>query len=298
MSTFSANSDINFNNFEGLEDNKPMTCLKAAGMFSKLKMSIPIVKADYKLLVTYVNTLAQLRSGFYCTICDADFQSQTNFYWESTTEKKFYLGSTFCSQFIKIAVPFVKYMFNAFKTYIETGARLIQCKINSNGNASDNQEMKFEIDKEHLEDYQMCQEGVNNKQGLFSCSNFCGRFDLTTINAMVDGNVPRLREFVEYFRKNKEHFEYPQNNFLVGSVRDTETLLDLNYETISQSRVFFSSKIDSEEINKPNTEIHQSEGVDIFELSKDNKYPLFIESEGIWVVWCILMIKLFFIFGL
>lgn len=283
------------NNFEGLEDDKPMTCQKAAGIFSRLKMSIPIVKADYKLLVKYVNSLAQLRSGFYCTLCDADFQSQTNFYWESSVDKKFYLGSKFCSQFISIAVPFVKYMFRGFKTYIESATKLIQCKLVANGIANDNKQIKFEIPSDHFEDYNECQIGVNNKQGLFSCTNFCKRFDLTTISSMIDGDVPQLRRFVEFFKTHKEHFKYPQNNFLVASVRDTETLLDLNDETIKQSTVFFSSKIDAEEMNKPNMEIHQSDGVDIFELSRDNKYPLFIESQGIVVVWSIFIVKLMYL---
>ena len=259
-------------------------------------MSIPIVKVDYQLLLKYIKTLANLRSGFYCTLCDADFQSMTNLYWEQLATKKFYLGSKFCSQFIKEAVPFVKYMYHNFRVYIESASKLIACKLHSKGISENTDRIKFVIPEKYMNQYTTCQDGVNNSQGLFSCSDFCEQFDLTTISPMIDGDMVQIKKFVTFFRKNKVHFEYPQNNFLVGSIQDTETLLDINDEVVRVSTVFFSSKIDADEMNKHNTAIHQSDGIDIFELSRNNKYPMFIESQSIVQVAVMLLINLCLIF--
>ena len=283
--------------FPELEKDVPMTCSRASEIFSRLKMSIPIVKADYQLLLQYIKTLANLRSGFYCTLCDGDFQSQTNFYWEKFGNKKFYLGSKFCSPFIKTALPFVKYMYHNFRAYIESASKLIQCKVNSNGDSSDQDRLRFEIPEKYLQDYETCQEGVNDNQGLFSCSNFCEQFDLTSISPMIDGDVAQIKKFVTYFRQNKQHFKYPTNNFMIVSISDTETLLDLNDEVVRSSNVFFSSKIDAAEMNQHNTGIHQSDGIDIFELSKDNKYPMFIESQNILSVAGMMIMVLSLVFG-
>jgi poly(A) polymerase Pap1 len=285
------------NEFPEINEGTSMTCSRAADIFARLKMSIPIVKADYQLLLQYIKTLANLRSGFYCTLCDADFQSQTNFYWESLSNKKFYLGSSFCTQFIKIALPFVKYISHNFRVYAESAAKLIQCKLNSKGISNDTERLKYIIPEANLTDYETCQDGVNKNQGLFSCSNFCEKFDLTTISPMIDGDMVQMKKFVTYFRKNRKYFGYPENNFLVGSIQDTETLLDLNDEVVRMSTVFFSSKIDADEMNKHNTGIHQSDGVDIFALSRGNKYPLFIESQSIMQVAAMMIITLCLIFG-
>ena len=283
------------NAYPGLTDNDPMTCKKASGIFSRLKMSIPIVKADYKFLVSYINQLASLRSGFYCTLCDADFQVQMNYYWENDANKSFYLGMSFCEKLTKIGLKFVKYMYGFFKIYIESASKLIQCKANVNGVHEDNERMIFEIPAEKFEDFSECQDGSNNKEGLFTCMKFCKNFDLTSISSMIDGDVPQLMKFVEYFKKMKTHFAYPTNNFLVNSVSDTEVLIEMNNETIDKGLVFFSSKIDSDEMNKHNTVIYNGVGVDLFEIASDNKYPLFIESQAILLTWSLMIFGLFFV---
>lgn len=269
-----------------------MTCQKASNMFSHLNMNIPIVIADYKSLVHYINQLATLRSGFYCTLCDADFQVQMNYFWENDANKSFYLGMSFCEKLSKLAVPFVKYMYRFFKIYIESASKLIQCKSNSSGEFGETESMTYKIPDVLMQEYADCQAGKNQNDGLFSCMKFCERFDLTTINSMIDGDVPQLLEFVEYFKKNKVHFKYPNNNFLVKSVHDTEVLIEMNNEKIGKGTVFFSSKIDSDEMNKPNTKIHSGVGPDLFEISSGNSYPIFIESQNILMTFSMMILGL------
>jgi hypothetical protein len=266
-----------------------MTCSQASEVYSRLHFSIPIVKADFKIISDYVQMMGQLRSGFYCLVCDADFQSQLNYYWEQQNSKKFFLGMKFCEKYSKEAVKIVQYMYTNFRLYINSAVKLLQCAANANGVNEENENIMYEIPEEYMHDFQQCKDDI-------SCNKFCTHFDLTTINTMIDGDVPQLSRLVAFFKKNRIHMQYPENNFMVSSTRDIETLLELNEETIKDAKVFFSSKTENDQMNQPNTQIYDSTGVDLFELTEGNKYPFFVESVALARNWMLLMLGVVFMF--
>ena len=198
-------------------------------MLRNLEFTIPIIKSEFKKIKRYIDSLAQIRSGFFCTICDADFQNHLDFIWEdSGTDLKFSLGNKFCNKFVDSAIPFVRYMFNKLKIYIDSSVKLIQCEKESKVE-NPGVELEYMLNPDHVKTFNKCDNSIKNGFQI-GCDDFCANFDLTSINPMVDGDVQQLRDFVLFFKENSNIFSHPQNNFLVNnSIRDTETLIDIKF---------------------------------------------------------------------
>lgn len=197
----------------------------------------------------------------------------------------------FCEKYSKEALPIITFMYRHFRLYLNASVKLLQCSANSMGHSEENEAIMYEVPEGFLNDYEKCKEGL-------TCNNFCTYFDLTTINTMIDGDVPQLNKFVAYFKKMKVYMEYPENNFLTSSVRDLETLMDLNNEEIGDSQVFFTSKLENKEMDKPNTKVYESTGVDLYDVTDNNSYPFFVESVGVIKVWSLALLFCMFAFKL
>ena len=249
-------------------------------MLRNLEFTIPIIKSEFKKIKRYIDSLAQIRSGFFCTICDADFQNHLDFIWEdSGTDLKFSLGNKFCNKFVETALPFSQFIFRTFKLYVNTSVTLIECEKQEKGlQISDTYEYKTNEDL--VTKFQKCQDGYTGGS-KFGCEEFCSNFDLTSINPMIDGDAQELRAAVEYFKQNYNIFTHPHNNFLVDSIQDTEILIDINWEQIHSKTNFFDAVENKEGLDIPNTKMQGGTGVDIFHLVDANKYSFHIESQNI-----------------
>lgn len=270
-------------------------CSAAAHKFKNLKLTIPILKADYHKMLRYINNLVQLRSGFYCSICSAEFQSHLGEDWfgpvTQGSKLEFTLGSKFCRDFSDMAMPFVQYTVTTLKDYLETGVTLMECEKVKQAMVAqpvgefDIETWEWQMVGQDLAQFKTCHQRQDG-ESVFTCKGFCELFDMTTPNHLVDGDLEQLRNFVKYFHINKVNFTYPQNNFIVGSASDSEYLLDNDFKLMSQDQALFAVNASDGDpvsaLNRPNTVVLMEDGADLFEISKDNDYAFFFESAGIW----------------
>lgn len=270
-------------------------CLKAAKELQIIPHNIKIMRNHSKRSSMYYNDLAQLRSGFYCLLCDAEFNSLHSFNWESqSTEKSFIFGQQFCSQFIEKNFLHIEFMNESFKKYVNNAITLLECRKKSLGEESNVKApvVTFEYTSDEDEAYKKCKEGrLSNDKSLFSCEELCGFFDLTTINTFIDGNVAQINKVINYFNANKVYFQYPENNFLIENPEYTMVLLNDSYIKSYNQRNFFYTADSDDSLDISNTQIIQADGPDIYKIIEGNRYPLLIENE---IIMAFSMICVFF----
>jgi hypothetical protein len=260
-------------------------CLQAAKELQIIPHDIKIMRNNSKRSSMYYNDLAQLRSGFYCLLCDAEFNSIHSFNWESqSNQKTFIFGQQFCNQFIDKNFLHISYMNENFKKYVNYSITLLECQKRIKGDMSNTKApiAKFEYTTEEDEAYKKCKDGrLANDQSLFSCERVCKSFDLTSISQFIDGNIAQMNKIVNYFNANKIYFQYPTNNFMVEDPDYTVSLLNDNFIKSVSRRNFFYTGDKANDLDVSNTQIIQADGPDIYKIIEGNRFPLSIENQMI-----------------
>lgn len=233
----------------------------------------------------YFRKLANLRSGFYCTLCDADFNAMQHYMWEEQgSPKYFYLGNKFCADFTQMGLEISLYFMNDMKKYLEAMVTLLECEKETQ-KAPFNWEdtIKYEIPDTFQKSVLECKANYFENHSVMTCQNYCQNFDLTTVNPVIDGDILQVEKFIGYMQVNKSFFLYPTNNFMVSDIDFVEKMLKEDFVTTSQVLNFFESNENAEEINVRNTKMHLNEGIDLFRITKNNDFPLNFESSPLRV---------------
>lgn len=268
---------------EKINESNEEKCLKAAQILQSIPHDIKIMRSHSQRSLMYYNDLAQIRSGFYCLLCDGDFNSFHSFNWQAQTEKKnLMIGKQFCHQFLDKNLNHIQFMNEDFKNYVNSAITMIECKKKWKGEEAhiESPPVKFDYSPEENLAYQNCRQArLSGQEFLYNCETMCSYFDFTGVNNFIDGNIEQMDNIVNYFNKNKLYFQYPTNNFLVDNPEYTMALLNDNYLKSESRKNFFSSPADLIELDLSHTQVIQSNGPDVYKIIQDNRFPLRIENE-------------------
>lgn len=273
-------------------------CNMAAAVIRKLGTNKSLMKADYSFIKSYFTMLIELRKGFYCTICDGENHERLTKAWQKMNYHdninqnfdKFVMGKAFCSKFSNIAIPYVLYIFETLKDYLDATTTLLVCQkeklISMKAEqelTSQNKKIKFEtrpvykVTGKEKQTFQECStlKGIGK---FFACKKFCTWFDLTSPNKILDGDVFQIKKFVSFVKHNKNLFNDSTNNVLVNDPQQSEAILSMNWNNVFVKKTFFESSDKFGVMDNQNTIVVEDEGIDPFTSSADNGYMLNLES--------------------
>lgn len=292
-------------------------CHYASAQIEMLRLSSFSVKSDFNMVLQYVQRLSQTRKGFYCTICDADAQETLSNRWNSKnsneilsgSKNKLFYGTKFCNDYTSIAVFYMSYLFQNFKKYIDSTITLLACqsrrlqKMEVANLTEHNKQLQidtrpvFRIDPKDKKDFMKCKALKGNKD-IFACKDFCSWYSLTSPSAKVDGDIEQTRDLVTLVARNRNLFDEPLNNSLIEDVVGAESKLFVNWNSALMKTTFFASSDKFNMMNKHNTEVFQGDGINPFDSSADNAYPMIVESQTKYFVSVILSFGILFFIGI
>lgn len=254
--------------------NPHLECKRAANdyMSMNLNPSMSVHIAD--TIHNAVDKMADVRRGFYCSVCDARVQSYFKDFYDTTNLESFtklYYSKDFCLTLVEETIEASFYVVTYLNRYLNNAVTLMNCKTGASTKP------QLELTGFSTEDVKNCF-FFKSRYFFFFCTSYCKHFNLVKASPAMDGDVQALRPFIEFFSKyRKESFEYPKNNFLADGVTFEENFLMDMYAEILRDVVFFRAGAQQTVfLDQYETDISLYEGINIYPPLKGSRYPLVI----------------------
>ena len=273
-------ADQAFRSAQFLYDTTNEDCRLAVQDMIRLNLNKPRATEIYKLLVKSVKSVANIRKGFYCSICEAKFHLDHYFYASfknSNFDKSIYYSNEFCQKYVNETISTNYFIVTFLKRYLENFAMLSNCK---SGNTL---KPKLNIELPDRTSIKNCFH-FRHKYFFYYCQPYCKNFNLVKKNNIVDGNLEDLSVLFDVISKSiVETIDEPDNNFLVeGSVSTEAKFFETNYELAKEKTVFFESQgSNNYDLSTYQSGIVYLEGIDVYPPIEDSKYELVIRSSSI-----------------
>lgn len=134
------------------------------------------------------------------------------------------------------------------------------------------------------------------KYFFFFCERYCQKFHLVKPDNIFDGDLGELQKFVEYVMENKNKvFESPDNNILLNGITYEEDILETNFKDLRNVHLFFKATTQRVMLDKFQTDVVMSGGMNPWESCNQSLYPLIIEGSLVRKIVALLAMLLIFI---
>lgn len=160
---------------------------------------------------------------------------------------------------------------------MENARQLVNCKTGVVD------EIRYDILSYTINQIQYCYL-YRDKYFFFFCQNYCENFDIAHSSTVLEGNLPLLRKFVDFFQMNRQGvFKHPDQNFMTDQLSIEESFLKNHFNLAIANSQFYKSEANAQvKLEMFNTDIEFEGGIELFALSEGNTYPLMI-SGGLLV---------------
>ena len=250
----------------------PMNCKRAANDYLAMNLNPKVTIHIFNMVKANLQKVANIRKGFYCTICDARVQSHFRDFFATTNLQNFsklYFSKDFCLTLVEETIESGFYVASYFKRYLNDIVTLMNCKEPST------KAPQFNLANFQSEDVKHCF-FFRNKFFFFFCQKYCNQFSLVQASPLFDGDVEDLREFVYFFVENRSKaFEYPQNNILIDGIAFEENYLIEYYAEVLRDVVWFRPTIGQTAfLDQMKTEVTPYSGVNPIPATLESKFEL------------------------
>ncbi len=229
------------------EDSTDSSCKEASKDYIKMNINPRITMEIYKSFASSIDSMANIRKGFYCTICDAKTQEKLADFWQSTNwvyADRIYFSKEFCQELVDQTIRSSYFTVYYLKNFAEQLTRLMNCKSGNKTN------LEFEIPFWTKQQVKHCFY-FKNKYFFFFCEKYCQKFHLTKASDIFDGNLGELRKFYEHIKIHKDNtFYYPSNNILMDGVTYEEDYLTDYMNQVMEDPIFMKPVLDNKRLDK------------------------------------------------
>lgn len=265
-------------------------CKAAATEFTDLSLNPKLTSIIYGSYADSFGAMGNIRSGFYCILCDALTQQALQDFWSVTNlfySDRIYFSSEFCVTLVDKTIQSSYFAATFLKTYTTSLAKLMQCKNGSPG------VLKFEMSFLTVQQVKNCF-FFKNKYFFFYCEFYCQRFDLVSKSDILESDYDQLKTFFVYIRDNKSNTFYnPNNNVLSAGAYEEKYVTD-NLSYASGIKVFFpAASSHSVDLSKYSTDIVYTGGMNPWISVTKGLYPLAISGAYIQKVILLTIFSLF-----
>ena len=259
------------------EVNDNSTCRNAAVDYISMNFNAKSTQDTYMGFRNALDTMGEIRRGFYCVLCDAKTQSKLKDFWASTNlfyKDRVYFSKEFCRTLVDNTIRASYYTVYYLKRYVENMATLINCKTNSNT------ELVYEIPfwtQQHIKNCYY----FRKKYFFYFCERYCENFHLTKANPILDGDIGELKKFVDLVMTNRHNaFQYPNSNILMDGVGFEEDYLKYYYNEVFKDTVFYRPTTQQVMLDQFKTDVVYYGGMDPWGSVQDSLYTLVLAGCG------------------
>jgi hypothetical protein len=223
--------------------------------------------------------VADIRRGFYCTICDARVQTHFKDFFAATNLKTFttlYFSEEFCWSIVEKTIKASYELVTNVYRYLNAIVTLMNCQTGVR------ESPQLDLNDAVSKDVKNCFV-FQNIYFFYFCQNYCSQFNLVRVSPIIDGDLLQLKQFVDFFVKyRQEAFAYSKNNILADGVSYEENFLVDMYPEVLRDLVFFRAVSgQSVLLDQYNTEITMYGGINILPSILNSKYELLILGSAV-----------------
>ena len=269
-------------------------CKKAGEEFKHLGLTEKNSKQIFMVMMKGLKTVAELRRGFLCNLCDGDVHEQLTKTWESepVEERKIIkVSESFCENLVEKTIPAA--FFEVF--YIKEIAEIMSVLVSCGKNIEQIEKLEYELPVDGVEQVKNCFH-FREKYFFYHCSSYCERFNFARAIGFFDGNLEQLRKFVQFFKENRKGgFPNCNSNFMVDLGSGEENFLEKNFEEfgrhLNNNELFFVPEHEDYAFDKMEIEVALEGGIDLFPSTFGSMYPLILNFEKIMSMGLVLIIS-------
>jgi len=261
-------------------------CMETATEFLDFKFDKDLVTYIVNSAVRLTNIMTQLRSSFFCTLCDGEAQEMLRKFWHNgnaNVQQTLFFSKDFCSRFVQEAVDGVYNYIFYVKHYLDGMKTIIDCHLGENATKFQDafSNLKFFLDEKYD------QQGVktcfyNKEHGIMeNCQRFCGEFNMAIINKMIDGDTTQLFKFVDFLSQRKNIVFKNQENVFTEDPSYLSTLIFNEFDDLKDQYMFFVPSHQQKLLDSMKTDIVTLGGINPLESGNDNMYYVILKSTWI-----------------
>jgi hypothetical protein len=268
---------------EEMLESPRAVCKKAGEEFRTMGLNQNNISQVFQSMSKGLRTVAELRRGFFCTICDADIHNTLSQDWEKQESMNeplsIKVSESFCEELVEKTI--VSSYFEAY--YVKRISEVMATLVSCGNNIEHIQEMHYELPLEESIQVKNCF-FFRKKYFFYFCSSYCEQFNFARATSFFDGNLEQLRKFVEFFKDHRKGgFPNGNSNFLMDVNSWEEQYLEQNLQefgrNLNNNELFFVPKEGVQGFDSMSTEVVLEGGIDAFASSTNSMYPIVLSHS-------------------
>lgn len=269
------------------------TCKTAANDFLEMNLNPKLTNIIYGSFADSVTSLATMRKGFYCILCDALTQQALNEFWSIVSlfySNRVYFSTEFCTTLVDKTIQSAYFASTYVKRFSEDLTTLMNCKVG--GTTSMTYDVSF-LERQQIKNCFF----FKANYFFFFCENYCERFDLVRPSDLLDNQFLQLKKFFSYIRDNKDKAFYNPNNNVLSAGSYEERYVTDEMEYVTSIRVFFPAATSSQvDLATYKTDVVYSGGMNPWPSVDGALYQLVIAGISIKTIGTLLCLFVFSLF--
>jgi hypothetical protein len=250
-------------------------CKAAISDFNLFGLTPAHAKEIYHASVRKVKALAHLRSGFYCSICDAGFHAQQSEFWEFSRDEfrnRLYFSADSCYKLVNSTIEASFYQVSYVKRYLEGMVAVMNCKTNGR------ERPQVHIDFSWRQKIKNCY-FFRSKHFFHYCIDYCRELYLSQKTAMMDGDLENLYPFFRALKEGRSTaFTSSDNNPLADTLSEDEAYLDTEMLiAVDQKNFFEPQSVPSLNVGSFQTQFTLLDGANLWTPIVDHLFPIVIK---------------------
>lgn len=269
---------------EDMLESHRSVCKKAAERFKHMGLNRKNTSQIFQVMTKGLKTVAELRRGFYCAICDGDVHRRLDEAWQQggDAERVMQVSEGFCENLVEKTIASA--FFETF--YIKEISEVMSVLVSCGKNIQHIEKLEYQLPVEGVEQVKNCFH-FGKKYFFYHCSSYCERFNFARASGFFDGNLEQLRKFVEFLHEHRKGgFYNPSSNFLMDVDSWEENYLEKNFEEfgrhLNNNELFYVPEEEHLAFDRMSTEVVLDGGIDLFPSTADSAYRLILNRTTRW----------------
>ena len=257
-------------------------CKRAGEEFKRMSLTQRNTLQIFRVMTKGLKTVAEIRRGFFCSVCDGDLHKVLNETWQSDNSgyKSIKVSKDFCTNLVDKTISAAY-----FETYyIKKISEIMSVLVSCGKNIEHIEQMEYEIPEDGFKQVKNCF-FYRKQYPEYLCSPYCERFNFGRASGFFDGNLEQLRKFVNFFKDNRKGgFPNGNSNFMMDVSSWEEKYLEKNLEEfgrhLNNNELFYVPKDEEYAFDQMHIEVDfiDEGGFDFIPATSDSMYVLILSS--------------------
>ena len=269
-----------------LQQKMNTKCLNTSKEFLDLKFDRSFVTLLLNSAVRLINGMMQIRSSFFCTLCDGQAQEMLKSFWENgntNVMNTVFYSKDFCTQFVEDTVDGTYNYVFILSDYLDRMKTIVECFLGE-------QSEKFKETYSNLKFYLSPDYDTHTVKECFArkehgilehCEKYCNQFNMSKINKMIEGDATQMFKYVDFLHARKNVIFKNFTNIFVNDASYTYNLISDDYEDSQEVYMFFVPSHQKKLLDEMNSDVLALGGINPYDSGVDNRFNIILAGASL-----------------